>query len=256
MSAIDFNKMRQQMRADAAAKRAAAKAASSPTAAAAAAVARVERQQQQQQWPASQTLTEAQRVGNIATVHYVADWISVAAAEALLQQLPADDPGWTPLTNRRLLNCGGIPHPSGMYAEALPAWCDTVSERLVTTGAFGASAPPNQVLLNEYDVTADGSGGGIAPHNDGPLFDANVAILTLGTPALLHFWERHPADPGANGWGSVEGRDPVCSVLLEPRSLLVFSDLAYTVSTHHVCCAACRIIINYSHLMHWVQCIY
>jgi len=38
---------------------------------------------------------------------------------------------------------------------------------------------------------------------------------------LQHFWPRDPADPVANGWGAVEGREPVCSVLLEPRSLLV-----------------------------------
>ena len=111
------------------------------------------------------------------------------------------------------------------------------------------SAPPNQVLLNEYDVDAaagggsgSGGGGGIAPHNDGALFEPAVAILTLGSSAVLHFWPRSSptaaaaAGPGAadggvvataaatrpqSGWQAVDGLEPVCSVLLQPRSLLV-----------------------------------
>ena len=82
MSAIDFEKMRAQMRADAAAKRAASKAAASPAAAADAA-ARVD----MERWPPSPPLTAAQRVGELARVHYLADWISAAAAEALMQQV-------------------------------------------------------------------------------------------------------------------------------------------------------------------------
>ena len=228
---IDFEKMREQMRAEAAAKRAVASAAPSPADAAAAAARAAAL------WPPSLPLTAAQRVGAdlVTSVHYVADWVSGAGAEALQQQLPVDDPGWAALTNRRLLNCGGVPHPSGMYGEALPEWFASVSERLVTTGVFDTSSPPNQVLLNEYDVTADGSGGGgIAPHNDGPLFDDSVAILTLGSPAVLHFWAINPASPTTNGWAAVEGRSPVCSVLLEPRSLLVFSGAAYTDHLHGI----------------------
>eukprot|EP01043_Picozoa_sp_COSAG02_P085112 COSAG02_NODE_22815_length_739_cov_1.268750_1_plen_181_part_10 len=181
MSAIDFEKMRAQMRADAASKRAKLAATSRAAASApggAAAARRQQAEERSQLWPPSQPLTAAHRVGAIPCVRYVADWISAGAAEALMQKLPdADGPGWAQLASRRLLNYGGVPHPSGMYAEALPAWFGAVADQLLQTGAFEAHLPPNQVLLNEYDVGGnDDSSGGIAPHNDGPLFDANVAI--------------------------------------------------------------------------------
>eukprot|EP01051_Picozoa_sp_SAG22_P018678 SAG22_NODE_3215_length_1852_cov_1.387336_2_plen_262_part_00 len=136
-----------------------------------------------------------------------------------------------------------------MLAERLPDWFGPVAARLVEAGAF--AQPPNQVLLNEYDVATaagaagggGGAGGGIAPHNDGPLFEPVAAILTLGSPAVLHFWPRPPpaaagaaagASAAENGWAAVDGVEPVCSVLLEPRSLLVFGQAAYTTLLHGI----------------------
>ena len=80
--------------------------------------------------------------------------------------------------------------------------------------------------------------------------------------AVLHFWAPPGGDDGraANGWGAVvrhclclacplvsclrrrpsvrttfqAGAEPVCSVLLEPRSLLVFAGKAYHILLHGI----------------------
>jgi alkylated DNA repair protein alkB family protein 6 len=210
-------------------------------------------------------LGPATRVGAgvVDFLHYVPGWLSEAEACALEQALPAaDSKKWSRLAHRRLLNCGGVPHPSGMIEEELPPWFGALRERLLAEGVFSDPAnPPNQVLLNEYsaeDPAAGGSGGGgIAPHNDGPLFAPRVAIVSLGAPAVLHFWEPPPpaekGDEGgvvgaASGWDAVrvgggssgaqpqqQLRPPLCSVLLLPRSLLLFGgDHAYGKLLHGI----------------------
>lgn len=218
----------------------------------------------------------------VENVYYVPDWISEEAANALEAELPdSSSTAWAKLPNRRLLNCGGVPHPSGMFGETLPPWFDAICERLDGCGAFAAGKDgPNHVLLNEYTVStrqsltttstapstlptgkravvasaaaskiedepsesngcggSDGCGGGIAPHKDGPLFDSRVAILTLGGPAIFHFWDScagNEIKDATNGWAAVAGKSPVCSFLLEPRSLLVFEKEAYTDFLHGI----------------------
>lgn len=75
--------------------------------------------------------------------------------------------------------------------------------------------------MNEYR----GAASGIGWHNDGPLFEPRVAIVSLGTPTLLYFTDS-AADPVAEG--------PPRSVLLRPRSLLVFTGHAYTHMRHGI----------------------
>ena len=205
---IEFAKMRAQMRAEAKAKRAAAAAAAAvPARAALGGLAAEPVEARHRCGPDS-------RVGSVERVHYHSDWsapecssspppssarqlqptqppkrdvvwrggarrISAEAAAALQAQLPPQsDPAWTRLSNRRLLNCGGVrarrlhycvrlgllppralarraswtaalllaaqvPHPSGMLAEALPGWFEAVSARLLAAGAMADQ--PNQV---------------------------------------------------------------------------------------------------------------
>lgn len=89
------------------------------------------------------------------------------------------------------------------------------TQHLPKTGVFAAAAPPNHVLLNEYTA-----GQGIAPHKDGPLYEDTVAIVSLGAPARLDFWEA--SDPTA-----AAAQPARASVQLAPRSLLVFRGPAY-----------------------------
>jgi hypothetical protein len=81
-----------------------------------------------------------------------------------------------------------------------------------------------QILVNKY-----APGGGISRHNDGPLFEPLVGIISLAGAATIHFWgDENAMDTGGEGAG------PQCSVLLMPRSLLIFSRDAYTSYTHSV----------------------
>lgn len=74
-----------------------------------------------------------------------------------------------------------------------------------------------QVLANRYA----GPGTGISFHNDGPLFQPRVTILTLGDPALIHF-----VGP--------MGHTDVTTVLLRPRSLFVFEEECYSLYQHGI----------------------
>ena len=238
MSTIDFEKMRRQMMQERRAQRDVA-----PVGSVVAAAPEAYLDEQHRLGPASRT-------GKLPVVHYISDWLSRAEAEELETSLPSQsDPAWSDLGQRRLLNCGGVPHPSGMIEEEMPAWFDPLQQKLTETGAFPDGQPPNQALLNEYTSTAESDGGGgiggacagsggIAPHNDGPIFEARVAIVSLGTPAVLHFWPVPKNDAGVSvgsGWRAISGDvEPACSVLLQPRSLLVFSAEAYTHMLHGI----------------------
>lgn len=59
---------------------------------------------------------------------------------------------WLQLPKRRLLNLGGVPHPSGMIAEELPCWLGDGEDcaahmlaRLQDLGVFKKDSPPDQV---------------------------------------------------------------------------------------------------------------
>ena len=126
---------------------------------------------------------------------------------------------WVGLRGRRLLSLGGTPRPppEAMLPEPLPVWVQSVCEALVRAGVFPADAPPNHVLLNQYEP-----GQGIQPHKDGPLYAPLVAILSLGSSASFDF-VRDDTE-----------RAPLASLLLPRRGLLVFSDDAYHKHLHSV----------------------
>ena len=63
------------------------------------------------------------------------------------------------------------------------------------------------------------------PHRDGPLYHPTVAILSLQSPIVFDFWASAAAAADPQG-------QPALSLLLEPRSLLVFCGDAY-VNYHH-----------------------
>jgi hypothetical protein len=87
--------------------------------------------------------------------------------------------------------------------------------------AVSGDQKPNHVLLNEY------SGGmGIAAHFDGPLYYNRVLVLNLQSPATLYFYKEKV--------GESQHLTPVFSVVLEPRSLLVFEGELYTSLKHGI----------------------
>lgn len=160
-------------------------------------------------------------------------FLSEAEAEALRQQVDASK-GWVELSGRRLLNLGGLVTPKGLIASKLPHWLDRLVAATAAKAGFDPSKPPNHALVNRYKP-----GEGILPHQDGPAYEPKVAIVSLGSPAVLRFWRRRRRregeDDGEASGVPVPGVDPPdASVLLEHRSLVVFEGEAYTDCYHGI----------------------
>ena len=106
---------------------------------------------------------------------------------------------------------------SGTILEPLPEYVDKLADLLHARGVF--EKKPNQALVNEYEA-----GSGIDFHYDGPNFEPVAAIVSLLSPAVIHF--RSPKEDRIEH-----------SVLLEPNSLLVFKGYAYTDLKHGILAA-------------------
>merc|ERR1711884_190520 len=93
----------------------------------------------------------------------------------------------------------------------------------------------NSVRINGYRPDQ-----GIHPHCDGPVYYPMVAILSLGSTSLFSFYPQSGTedcmkwDPENNVPGGHVGSKPLCTVLLEPRSLLVFSHDAFWKHRHGI----------------------
>jgi alkylated DNA repair protein alkB family protein 6 len=154
------------------------------------------------------------KVGTIDSCYYIPDFITKEEEDLLVLHIYTCSSKWTQLKRRRLQNWGGIPNPKGMVQEPLPPFLATISEKLVTTNVFHVA--PNHVLLNEYLA-----GQGIMSHKDGPLYYPKVAILSLSGPAMIDFRPDLRAPPSM-------------SLLLQPRSLFIFTDEAYKSYFHGI----------------------
>jgi len=146
-----------------------------------------------------------------AAVRYAPDAVTKAEALALADGVRALD-GWAALPQRRLLSCGGTPHPDGAWAEPLPECLRALALRVAPL--FGG-AIPDQALVNEYDA-----GGGIDAHRDGPLYEPRAVVVSLESSAALDFYDDRGARVGA--------------VLLRPRSLVAFDGAAYEAHDHGI----------------------
>ena len=69
--------------------------------------------------------------------YYVPDFITEDEESVLLESVyNSPKPKWTQLSNRRLQNWGGLPHPKGMVGEKIPDWLDKYLVRLGGSGVF------------------------------------------------------------------------------------------------------------------------
>eukprot|EP00743_Colponemidia_sp_Colp-15_P006275 GILK01006751.1.p2 GENE.GILK01006751.1~~GILK01006751.1.p2 ORF type:complete len:316 (-),score=19.71 GILK01006751.1:1189-2136(-) len=160
------------------------------------------------------------RIPGISSVWYIPDYISEDEEASLLQYVHSVDPDrWQVLASsgRRLQRWGGHVTRNGLTEqEALPPWLQACGHRLVQSKIFDRE--PNHVLLNEYEP-----GQGIMPHTDGPLYVPFVAILSLQGDTMFQFWE----SVRDSRFGS-----PLLSLYVRRRSLLLFSEDAYTKFVH------------------------
>ncbi|KAH9620223.1 hypothetical protein KSS87_022333, partial [Heliosperma pusillum] len=112
-----------------------------------------------------------------------------------------------------------------------PPWLTKLNQKICEEfGIF--PAVPNHVLINEYLPDQ-----GIMPHQDGPAYFPAAAILSLGSPVVMNFtphgklWE----DDNRNSNLTAQEDSPQnFSLLLMPRSLLIFKDLAYSAYLHGI----------------------
>jgi len=96
----------------------------------------------------------------------------------------------------------------------------------------------NHVLVNEYKA-----GQGILPHLDGPLFYPTITTISLASHTLLDFYRPmsnsadSPQEDGAienaQNETSFESRY-MMSLLLHPRSLVIFKEDMYNVYLHGI----------------------
>jgi len=162
------------------------------------------------------------KVSDVETVYYIPNYITEQDEEYLMSQIysqPQDR--WSKLqySNRRLQKWGGEVTKNGLEnTEPLPVWLEKISEMLVSEKI--TEKKTNHVLLNEYQP-----GIGIMPHTDGPLYHPYVVILSLGSHAAFEFFKDYAA---------FKEECPLAKVLVEPRSLLIFKDDAYSKYLHAI----------------------
>ncbi|CAH2078446.1 unnamed protein product [Thlaspi arvense] len=183
---------------------------------------------------------ESFRVGLTPTVFYIPSFITDEDQTQLLNHIyGASGSKWKTLKNRRLQNWGGMVHEKGLVPQELPSWLTKITAKIhESSGLFPAAI--NHVLINEYHPDQ-----GIMPHQDGPAYFPVVAILSLGSPAVMDFRPHLRLRSGDDGISRDQGscaescvpeRDNQrsFSVLMMPRSLLIFKDEAYSDFLHGI----------------------
>ncbi|KAJ8751391.1 hypothetical protein K2173_016591 [Erythroxylum novogranatense] len=188
------------------------------------------------------------KVGNLPSVFYIPEFITRLEETQLLAKIyEAPLSKWKSLKNRRLQNWGGVVHEKGLLPQDLPPWLTKITQKIYNeSGLFPAAI--NHVLINEYLPDQ-----GIMPHQDGPAYFPVVAILSLGSPVIMDFTPHSRLKTCTNAWSCDDenklfsagealdtetnklglGHQPF-SVLLMPRSLLIFKDDAYTDYLHGI----------------------
>lgn len=137
-------------------------------------------------------------------------------------------------------------HEKGLIAQDLPPWLTRITQRITEkSGLFPSSI--NHVLINEYLPNQ-----GIMPHQDGPAYYPVVAILSLGSPVVIDFTPHPNLSSGVDAHGNsaeakisdqeaavmsscgqLDNFHPF-SIILMPRSLLIFKDMVYSDYLHGI----------------------
>lgn len=181
-------------------------------------------------------------VGSLPEVYYIPNWIPPQQEEELIASSDADMSAWEEMRTRATQEWGSGDRCTcnrGLTQTALPKHHQRLADALHRLGIFDAHLyPMNSVRLNSYRP-----GQGIHPHCDGPVYYPQVAILSLGSPCVLSFypctgtedcmkWDSQHDVPAGH-----DGGKPLLSVLLEPRSLLVFGGDAFWRHRHGIAAA-------------------
>ena len=171
-------------------------------------------------------------IGHIPFIFYTPAAIDTEMEESLLNIIERMGSGtavWKQLKARRLQCWGDFPAPSSGansldLSAPMPAWLEQMIDCLVFEGVFSADMRPNNVLINQYNAEE-----GILHHTDGPAYYDKVAILSLSSECILSFRKKLTSDMIGK-----EFAGDVCSVVLAPRSMLIFERDAYSEYMHGI----------------------
>lgn len=161
------------------------------------------------------------------TIRYVPNFITAEEEAYYMRKISnAPAPKWSRLSNRRVLNYGGIVGQHKLIQDNdMPRWLISAIDKIARVpDAFPAENRPNHVLINEYQP-----GQGILAHTDGPAYYKLVSTISLGGDALLDYYK--PVNPE-----KVESKKKryAGSMFLERCSLLLVSDDAYELYLHEI----------------------
>jgi alkylated DNA repair protein alkB family protein 6 len=176
-------------------------------------------------------LEQRYRVGTLSSIYLVPEYVSPDQETSLLREILDGKAPWTAVSGRRLRSLGGaVSAKGGLIPAPMPNWLQTVVERISREAGPYGGPTANHVLLNVY-----APGRGIMPHEDGPVYYPGAAILSLGAPAVIRFRAKQ-CDARTAAEARPERQPPplVESVVLPPRSLLVFTGDAYTGCLHGI----------------------
>eukprot|EP01038_Epipyxis_sp_PR26KG_P010254 gene10254-13791_t len=175
---------------------------------------------------------ETYKVGDIPKLYYIPEVVTCEKESELLFHTNDVTDAWTILKTRRLQCWGQFPYHDRNMNESLstqhsilPTWLQSVVESLVIENIFPFALQPNNVLINQYTNIE-----GILHHTDGPKYHDLVAILSLESSCIMSF--RPNLSTNEIGTGIFSG--DLFNVILEPRSLLIFSDSVYSEFMHGI----------------------
>jgi hypothetical protein len=171
-------------------------------------------------------------VGTVPSTLYCANYIDQGTQDALLECIHSEGSKTSPSNvwkylSRRRLQCWGKSAPgqdTDISGSQFPKWLQGLADDLVLKGVFDEVSKPNQVLINDYNENE-----GIMHHCDGAAYHDRVAVLSLASTRVLTFRPKLRSEE----IGITFGGD-IASVILEPGSLFVFSEVMFTDMLHGI----------------------
>eukprot|EP00796_Vickermania_ingenoplastis_P011044 gene11044-7677_t len=183
------------------------------------------------------------RVSELSSLYYIPNYISKEEEAQIVKHVQRTPEGLkSKLTKRTCQEWGctmcDVCHKSFVADTTMPAWVQQTTEMLLYDGIFTPATFPNSVRIHEYEKNE-----GIGPHADGPIYVPLVSVLSGASTSVMHFYPRTPLhkDPMQHYKdtfqfkdGAIGSQAPLLSVVLEPRSLLLFTGDVYYDHPHGI----------------------
>lgn len=180
----------------------------------------------------------------LSELYYVPQYISEEEEKQIIQRIQQTPEEFKSKLKKRTCQEWGctmcnVCEKSFVSDANTPLWVQQTTDMLVYDGIFTPSAFPNSVRIHEYEKDE-----GIGPHSDGPIYVPLVTVLSAASTSVMHFYPRtplHESDPMEHYRdtfkfkdGSIGSKTPMLSVILEPRSLLIFAGDCYYDHPHGI----------------------